>query len=285
MKTTVKIIAALALGVSLNAVLAAEGGRLYIATQSHRPLGEICRTLQDQLGWQVSYEDAPVFDKREFEPQVMPTGATLLRLRAVPMSFDLPLPDALSTADRKPMLKAIFDAYRASGNRGGFEYIQKGDRVQVFQTVLIGEDGQPRAFQPMLDTKVSIQEGKYVLMNLVSDVLARVGRTRGIPIGLATVPFNLFLQTTVTEQANEEPARDVLERVFDEINGPRLLAGSPPVRLTWYLAAGPMGKVYYFSVGAASAETIGKPQRKPADSTSSSPISRSRTENLCAPAI
>jgi hypothetical protein len=275
MKTTVKIIAALALGVSLNAVLAADGRQLHIATHSDTPLRDICNTLRDELGWQISYEEAPVFDRREIEPQVTATGFHYVARRSVALSLDIPLPATVpNDQDRRAILKTVFDAYRASGNRGDFQYIQEGDRIQVFQTIVNGEDGKPRSFQPLLDTKVSIPRGTYSMFSLANLVVAQVSQKRGIPIGLGTYPRS-FYQDTVTEEANEEAARDVLARAFDEANMSRVAARASLLRLTWSLNSLAGGPSYFFNVDVASTEST-RPQSKPADSPAPSPYFRKR---------
>ncbi|MGD0619527.1 MAG: hypothetical protein ABSB67_17910 [Bryobacteraceae bacterium] len=246
-------------------ITAAETRTLHIATHSGTPVREICETLQRELGWQISYEEAPVFDRTTLEPRTAPSGRELLALRRNPMSFDVALPDVISNDnDRRAILKAVFDYYHASGNRAGFEYILGGERVQVFQNVAIGEDGRPGGFQPMLDTKVSIPQSKYVLLALVNDIISQISQKRGIRISLGITPKS-FIQDAVTEEANDEPARGVLARAFDEANIPRLMAGAVMLRATWFLNFEPNGRFYFFNVvnvGVKSVDQLREPSRE-----------------------
>src|SRR5260370_31520180 len=78
--------------------------------------------------------------------------------------------------------------------------------------------------------------------------MSQVGQERGLRIEMGTYPLNLFMQTSLTEQANKEPAREVLVRVFDEINAPLLAGGLPSVRLTWRLRNNSNDEFYLLNI-------------------------------------
>jgi hypothetical protein len=69
-----------------------------------------------------------------------------------------------------------------------------------------------------------------------------------MPIAMATYPTSLFLSTSVTEELVGEPARKVLMRAFETINGQRLSHGVAPVRLAWDITYDPTERQYYFNV-------------------------------------
>src|SRR5260370_20261412 len=106
----------------------------------------------------------------------------------------------------------------------------------------------------MVDTHVTIPRGTYSLGVLTSEILSQVGQIRGIPIMRATVPISLFAQATVTEEANDEPARDVLMRAFEGINAQRIADHLSVLRLTWYLGYSPNGNNYFFNVHSVALE-------------------------------
>jgi hypothetical protein len=155
--------------------------------------------------------------------------------------------DSVSTDRKRLIIKDVIDTYNRSGNRGQFREIHAEDIVHIVPTNIRAENGTTQAFTPMLDTPISIAFGRYALRSLVDEVLAQVSQKRGIQILTATVPLNVFAQAFVTEEARDEPARDVLLRAFDLINGPRFADGMPPLRLTWHLLYNPNGRHYFFN--------------------------------------
>ena len=156
--------------------------------------------------------------------------------------------DTLSVEAKSKIMKTVLDTYNRSGNRAIFRVMQPGDLIHVVPVAVRGEDGTLQSFQPMLDTPVTITSGTYSLGALVDEIMAQISQKRGISIVRATVPINLFAQSTVTEEAFNEPARDVLVRAFEEINGPRLANHGSLLRLTWYLLYNPNGRHYFLNV-------------------------------------
>ncbi len=92
--------------------------------------------------------------------------------------------------------------------------------------------------------------------NFVNEVLSQVRRSRGVGIAKGPLINNLFLQQSVTQSANSEPARDVLVRAFREVED-RQRANGNILRLTWYLGYSHNRDSYFFNVGGAHPEDSG----------------------------
>jgi len=197
--------------------------RFQFTTRSDHPIDEVCTAIEAQFHWRISYEDAPVFDRDDLKNGTAPNGVPWLALRDVPAAVDVPIETNMPASARGKTLQSILDSHRLSGGRAGFTVTQNGDIIHVMATSVKGADGKFQPFEPLLDTKVSLVRGRYDLWTLVMKILYQVSQIRGIPITIGTVSTNLFAQSVVTEESNNEAARDILVRAFEEINGPATL--------------------------------------------------------------
>jgi hypothetical protein len=221
--------------------------RFQFTTRSDHPIDEVCTALEAQFHWRISYEDAPVFDRDDLKNGTAPNGVPWLVLRDVPAAVDVPIETNMPASARGKTLQSILDSHRLSGRRAGFTVTQNGDIIYVMATSVKGADGKIQPFEPLLDTRISLVRGRYDLWTLVTTILSQVSQIRGIPITIGTVSTNLFTMG-VTEEANNEAARDILVRAFEEINGTRYAQHVDPVRLVWYMNYDPNGRMYFFNV-------------------------------------
>ncbi len=249
-----------------------------VEVRSAKPLKDMCVQLEQRLNLRITYEDAPVIASGQLVDEQTSTGATRRSLRPASMSLDIPAALAHSTdqAARREAFDGIVRTYNATAGNSVFKAIHAGGGlIHVVPTAVRDSSGALQPFEPMLDTRVTIPSRSYSLGELVAEILAQVSSRRGIPIVQATVPVNLFAQARVTEEALDEPARDVLVRAFEEINGPRLAMHNSYLSLTWYLLYNADGGNYFFNVHAVSDErdhnSVVSTQRTKSQSTSGSP--------------
>jgi hypothetical protein len=145
--------------------------------------------------------------------------------------------------------------YNRSGHGDVFTVIDQGGGLfHVVPTGIRRADGTTEPFEPLLSTRVTLAERSYRLGELVSEILAQVSSKRGSRISVATVPTNLFAQEIVTEKADDESARDVLVRAFEEMNSRRLKEHDSYLRMTWHLLYNADEEIYFFNVHVASKE-------------------------------
>ena len=239
-------------GILAPSVIAAE--KFQLTTHSDHPIAEVCAALEAQFHWRISYEDAPIFSQGDLKTGTAPNGVRWLVVRDVPAAVDVPIEANMTAVARGNALQSILDAHRHRGGRAGFTVIQNGDHMYVVGTSATGVDGKVLPFEPLLDTRISLTRGNYDLNTLVLTILAQVSQIRGIPIAMATVPMNLFLQSRVTEEASNEVARDILSRALEEINGARYAQNADPVRLAWRMVYNPNGGTYFFNVHNVAGE-------------------------------
>jgi hypothetical protein len=144
--------------------------------------------------------------------------------------------------------------YAGSGNRAALRYIDDGEYIHVTPSQVAGPDGILKPFESILNIPVNVPRGRYNLGQLVSSIIAQVGNRVGTTISLGTIPNNIFAFAMVTEEANNESAREVLMRAFGEINGPRYAAGVPPMRMCWHLTYMADGPQYLLNVNGEPVE-------------------------------
>lgn len=252
-----KITALLSLTIFVVSAPAADD--LHMVTKTDQPLREICQALEERFNWRISYEEAPIEPPRAAASTGLRVEIRGAPKRAFPVSIDLAAkqsPGGLANREKTDIhgaMDLVLRAYNRSGNLGTFRYVTDDAFIHILAVV----DGFGKPWTPLLDTTVSIPRGTYVLDGLVTSVLAEIQKKRGIPIVLGTVPMNLFVQSRITEEAREEPARNVLIRAFEEINGPRLAMHLPRQRLTWTLTYNPLDHHYFFNVHGVPPEPTG----------------------------
>lgn len=216
-------------------------------------LPELVRTLWANK-WRVSFEDAPTTFAEDLEEIQTRTGVKILQVRGKPLKLTFNINENAAPRAKAQVLQNALTDHRRNSGLGEFTVVVDGDYMHVVPASFRGKSGKIEPFLPMLDTRITVQTKTYVLQEYVMAILHEVSRQRGVPIALGTVPLNLFNSATLTDGANNEPARIVLVRAFSLINGPRYADGIPPLRLTWRMAYGATGQMYFFNVSDVPAQ-------------------------------
>jgi hypothetical protein len=244
----------LALGLGTVSAFAALSARMFaadglnITTQSGRPVHEVLMKIKEQYHWRIAYEEGPVLFEQDLTPVASPTGKTMLIHRAHSVSISLPTLTSNSTETKRATLSAVFEAFNDSGNPEEFRAFDEFGYINVVQTKIVGPNGRLEGFEPLFDTAVTLPRQSYSLYQLVSSIINQVSVARNVSITMATIPTSLFLNSFVTEESSGEPARKVLMRAFETINGPRLAHRVERVRLTWEMMYDAAERTYFFSV-------------------------------------
>jgi hypothetical protein len=247
-----KIKVALGLGaVSAIAVLSARmcaADALNITTRGDMPVHEILMKIEEQYHWRIAYEEGPVLFEQDLIPAASPNGKTMFIHRVHPVSISLPALTSNSTETKRATLKAVFDAFNSGGNPEEFRAFDEFGYINVVQTKIVGPDGRLENFEPLLDTAITLPRQSYSLFQLVSSIINQVSAARKVSITMATIPTSFFINSSVTEESSGEPARKVLMRAFETVNGPRLAQRIERARLTWDMMYDPTERTYFFNV-------------------------------------
>ena len=211
-------------------------------------------------GWPVDFEEGPVISAGELVQKTSPTGIPVLAKKVVPLTVSLSANEMAETDNqaRTTLIQRVFSSYAALGNRDSYGVRSQGRYLDIVPLQIVGGDGTVQRFEPVLDTKIAFTEKRFDnLYGLVATVLEQASQKRGVSIILGNVPSNIFRRYPVVEVATDEPAREVLERAFGEINGPRLAEGLSAVALPWTLSYDPTNAQYWFNVNAIEMQLPG----------------------------
>ncbi len=230
---------------SLFWVAAAVGATVTVSIPAQpRPLWQLSRELEKAYKWRITYEEAPL----EYPADLVNSATTgihwIARPTAFQSSFEEPQ-DPRSMEEKWKILDRLVASY--SGPHGAMTVSSNGDYSHIIPTTLKNKAGQIVPFEPLLNTKVSFEPAQRNLLETVRLILSQVSKVRGVSIGLGVIPTNLFVQQELLTNADNEQARDVLMRIFEDASGFRQLKGSSPVRVTWALLNDISYSGYFFN--------------------------------------
>lgn len=209
--------------------------------------------LSERLYWRVTYEDPPVLDERELTTELSPNGNPWHVLRnRYSASMSVRRTRTLSPVKVEVIGKAL-DTIRLAGDNTEYRVVYDGDYIHVSPIKIRSKNGELVTFEPMLDTRVSIPQGSYVLISLLNKVLSQVASKRGVGISIGTIPTNLFLQSQVTLQATDSSAQDIISQAVEGVRLQRLKDGDI-IRTNWYLGYSHTQGHYFFNARTIRSE-------------------------------
>lgn len=230
---------------------ASQENRMRVAVNSGTPVLDVTETLVTEHHWNINYEDWGATNPGDLGEVIMTNGSNLLVRKPSSLSVDIPAPDTVAKSERKEVMKQILESQDRGRTVVLFGSSERNGALQVYPVAVRQPDGKLQQVTPLFDTPVTLLPGSYSLGEIVNEVVAQVQQKRGVTIVLGTIPQFLFRQDTVTAEANEEPARDLLLRAFADINGPRLARKGEYVVPVWSLRYDPTSDMFYLNVGFA----------------------------------
>lgn len=227
---------------------------LELKSSDPRPLRDLARQLEKHFGLRVPYEetllaaDESLVDAVPSHVKASRPEAVFLVPRSKPVSVTLTIDPKLEKSDRSRLaVEQVFDAFQRSGNQGFFRLHVNGDLALILPTAFKEKGGEIRAFEPLLDTPVSIPEGRRRVGEIVRLILQDVSQKREYAIAEGLTPTNLFQGRTVLFSAENEPARSALLRLFGDVGIWYTSAGFLPPRVSWALIYSPDEDQFYFN--------------------------------------
>lgn len=222
-----------------------------LTTSDPRPLWHLAWQLEDRMSWRIPYEEAPILTGTLLTATAVSPGTRpYLMPTSRPVSLTIS-PQSLESVDRGEYRRAALNealrAWRQTESPGVFLATIDGDYAFILPTAMVTAQGQIAAFVPLLDTPVSIGRTSATVGVAMRLILEQVATKRGFPIAEGNVPTNLFASEQVTIEAQNEPARRVMMRMFDDVSLKRVQAGLDIVRISWYLLYDANEKRYFFN--------------------------------------
>lgn len=234
---------------------AQQGGREHVvAISEDGPFMQLAQAIPDHFGWDISYEEPPWESQRDVAPY--PGGRSgkngrllIQRGKAFTLRFQEP-GDLTDASTRRAVIDSVLKQFFGAGNSPFFQARHDGAYTHIVPGAYVGSDAKIVEFQPLLDTRISIPRGKRTVGETVSLVLAAVSRARSANIVMATIPMNAFyssIDSVIFSEGNNERARDIMIRAFEDQNGARMMSMGLQIKFSWILSYEPTAKTYYFN--------------------------------------
>jgi hypothetical protein len=225
-----------------------------VSINDARPLEKAARVLQALYGVPISYEDpsayaydgdlADPFEFRAAHPnaQTLPPRSSSLKFvsERLAVTFDLMHAQAAPQADVAKLLQGVIDQHASNGNPGRFKILETPAGLVVVPTATRNYTGAFVPDRSLLDLRISFPEVETDSMAAVLALCEALGKASGSKIW----PANDLLSITVRVGANNEVARDVLQRLINGMHetrgGIRKADGRLPVpKFAWTLTLQP----------------------------------------------
>ena len=240
----------------------AEENEIQINVSDARPIVSVLDRLRKEFHWRITFEVPPVLDQNELVMTPRP-GSTEMRpiLRNI-RTVSLSIPKIQTKTGRLPLnekqriIESVFTELRRSGDDTEYRAIYDGDFIHIAPTAARGVDGKIKAYEPLMDTVVTIAPGRYRLGALVNEVLFQVMQIRRVSIAEGTFSLNLFANEYFSIEASNEPAGLVLARGFEEVRKSRLAMGLT-LRLFWNIGYSHSGEHFWFNASSLLVEEDG----------------------------
>ncbi len=224
--------------------------RVALAANDPRPLAAAMAELEFRHRVRITYEDAPIvlasemkdvtervrLDLGEHAPGlaprvIVPLGGTFT------IGYDVRVTDGQPGSLREVIQSAI-DAHAAKGLAGRHRVVETAIGYSVVPVAHHGADARLVGLNAALDARISVGESSRSGIDALDEICRAVSRASGTPVVIGTAPATVLGRHTTLVSAKDEPARDVLVRLFQEFD-----AG-----LSWQLFHDPAGDFYALNI-------------------------------------
>lgn len=203
-----------------------------ITIDSPRPLADAVEQIAKLSGPAINYEDVRVLNGADIQDvtdqisrkQVGPNDKRSLGPRGGKLSAQIivdpttqTLPDVMSAQNA---LNAVVNAYNTSGLPGKFKIAlgNMSGALYVAPTAERNSTGQTVSFTPVLSSRITLQAVKQTAYVTLEAILGEVSKVSRQKVAMGMIPFRAFAVAEVTIGADNEPANDVLARLFDAVS-------------------------------------------------------------------
>jgi hypothetical protein len=209
-------------------------------------------------GWQMTFEDPPYENDDDLvDINNSPSAGRGVVKNLAPnggqLNFEFPVP-AVGPPDKQRTLEALMRAYGSQRPLNQFTVRHVGNVSHIVPVLLRRRDGQIAAAESILDQKISFpraERNSWETFQLVLSSLSEATRTK---INMGVVGMSVLRQATSTEGPQDEPARAVLTRIFEDVNRLSITRSGEPRHLVWHLLFEPNSGSYFFNMHAIQVE-------------------------------
>lgn len=191
-------------------------GRAKIEFVDHRPLAALADELEKRFGFAVNYEDPPYPWARDLEdvstPQQRAQSPGYQLMAPKKSKVAIVEPDSSNLATLALALQEAITSARSTGAPGGFVLNTRNESFDLVPNQAMDENGTARSVDSILLTKVSIPYSRKSVPEHIEEILATLGKLRGVRIQLGAALFRPSLQ--VDFGVNHVSARDALGQLL-----------------------------------------------------------------------
>jgi hypothetical protein len=245
-----------------------------ITSDSPRPLADAVQEVAKLSGFEVNYEDVRVQNRDDIQDvtdtisrqptspgdrrTLVPRGGKLsVSITVDPTSKTLPDTISVQTA-----LSALVAAYNASSLPGKFR-VDAGNINGVFYiTPTQGRSaiGAVQSVTPVLSTRITLKPVQQVAYLTLEAILNEVSRASRVQVGIGTIPIRVFAVPEVMIAADNEPANEVLARLFAAVStaGSAALPAAVPA-ISYLMFYDPGDQSYVFNVLVTPSPNVSEP--------------------------
>ena len=224
--------------------------KVSLSVSDARPVAFAAKTLEEQYGWIITYEDPPYVHESEladvteqvrrdldkYKPGeapkvIVPKGGSLAFQFDVDPATDKP-------ADPAVVVQQLLDAYALTGHPGVFHLERDEARLHIVAGAYKDKDGVFRPLQSVFDAPITIAPQKRDGIQFLDAFCTAVTQVSGTHVVFATVPVNLLHQYKTESGATNEKARDFLTHELSSMKA----------KLSWQLLYNPVNATYYLNI-------------------------------------
>ena len=227
----------------------------FIIVDGARPVAAAVHELIKRHPVVITYEDpryAYAGDLKDVTDQIrnpLAPPRTDGHRALVPVGGPIQVRYAVSSATNTPVdlaetLESIVQAKAALPAGGRFRVERSGNVFHVVPSQVRDASGRWVQHTSVLDVAITLKTGELTGFEMVSAILNEISARNGVKLGIGAIPINSLMRYRGVVEANNEPARALLLRTLQGISE----------RFTWSLSYDPVGKMYAFSIVAASAK-------------------------------
>jgi hypothetical protein len=208
-----------------------------VVVSDARPVAAAIDEIEKLSGRPITYEDPPFLNKDYMTPMVEDMSGDPRLLVPSGGSLRFTLPADASPEQKVAAAQSMVGNYNASHGAATFSVSQDG-LTHVVPRQTMDASGRLVPVTPVLDTRITVAAKPRSAMDLLGEICQAVSLVSGQSVGIGNVPTNALYQQMIEIGANNEPARQVLEK----------LIVANRLSLSWRLLYDPGLKTYYLNI-------------------------------------
>ena len=191
-------------------------------------LYEVAGQLEKMYGYSISYEAPKQVFPGDLEDQTLevrrdlanfPRGNAprVLAVRRNDLSLKVKSARIVESDYVEQVVTEALELHNGSAAGVHFRLAKDADGFHIVPSEVRDSNGMWVAATSFLDTRISLTKQSRTALEAVAAIGKAIAATTGVQGGLMTGPLNLLASVNGTWEAKDEPARNVLRRVLNDV--------------------------------------------------------------------